>query len=295
MTNKKEIKNGLFELTVKAVILNEEGKVLLIRRSKTDPLNPGKLDLVGGYINDKEIAEDALKREIKEETNLDVEVGPLLGIVDFKNNGKIVNGKGLRYLAYSKGGEVKVDENEHSGFEWLSLDEAINKLEDSGYEKCKRQNIIKVKEYLELQKSMDGWKRCMADFENYKKRQAEAQKDLIKYSTESIVYQILPVLDNFHSSTDHIPEDQKENPWVTGIMYIQKQLEDVLKDNGVEEIEVKEGDEFSPHKHEAIDHETQNMEHGTRESESTNKITKVLSKGYKLGDKVIRAARVVVK
>ena len=136
---------------------------------------------------------------------------------------------------------------------------------------------------------LDGWKRCQADFENYKKRQAEAQKDLIEYSTETVIYQILPVLDNFHASTDHIPEDQKNNPWVTGIMHIQKQLEDVLKDNGVEEIKVEVGDEFSPHIHEAIINDQE-----TKTKEGKNKILKVVQKGYKIGEKVIRAARVVV-
>ena len=100
---------------------------------------------------------------------------------------------------------------------------------------------------------LDGWKRCQADFENYKKRQAESQKDLIRYSTQNIVLQILPVIDNFHASTDHIPEDQKTNSWVVGIMHIQKQLETVLTDNGVEEISVKVGDSFDPAMHEAIE------------------------------------------
>ena len=141
--------------------------------------------------------------------------------------------------------------------------------------------------------NLDGWQRCQADFDNYKKRSNESQKDLIKYAAQSIILQILPVIDNFHASTDHIPEDQKENSWVTGIMYIQKQLENIVSENGVEEIAVKVGDNFDPIYHEAIeDHECKDCK---VDHKYKNKIKKVLTRGYKIGDKVIRAARVVVE
>ena len=143
------------------------------------------------------------------------------------------------------------------------------------------------------QENLDGWQRCQADFENYKKRSAESQKDLIKYATQSIILEILPVIDNFHASTDHIPEEQKDNSLVTGIMYIQKQLENIVTENGVEEIEVKVGDNFDPIYHEAIeDHECVDCK---VDHKYKNKIKKVLTKGYKIGEKVIRAARVVVE
>jgi molecular chaperone GrpE len=152
-------------------------------------------------------------------------------------------------------------------------------------------------EFDELRKkaaeNLDGWQRCQAEFENYKKRAAESQKDMIKYATQNIVLEILPVIDNFHASTDHIPEDQKENPWVTGIMYIQKQLENVLTENGVEEIAVKVGDSFDPIFHEAI--ENKECKACEDREKYKNKITKVLTKGYRIGEKVIRASRVHVE
>lgn len=142
-----------------------------------------------------------------------------------------------------------------------------------------------------------GWKRCLADFENYKKRQVENQKNIGEYLKEDSALQIIPVIDNFHSATEHIPEEQKNVPWVVGIMYIQKQLEDVLKENGVVEMDVKVGDEFDPNLHEAVanSQETRNKEQETMEEENTNKITRVVLKGYKLNEKVIRAARVIVE
>ncbi|TSD00219.1 MAG: chaperone GrpE [Parcubacteria group bacterium Athens0714_25] len=143
---------------------------------------------------------------------------------------------------------------------------------------------------------LDGWKRCQADFENYKKRQEESRKDLLRYSTENIVMQIIPVLDNFQSATAHIPEDQSESAWVQGIMYIQKQLESVLKENGVNEIEVKTGDNFDTKFHEAAqEKECQCAKCDCEKEKFKNKISKIILKGYKIEDKVIRPARVVVE
>jgi molecular chaperone GrpE len=138
----------------------------------------------------------------------------------------------------------------------------------------------KLKEYF------DGWKRCQADFENYRKMQAESGKELMNFATENLVLQMLPILDNFHASTDHVPEDQKDNAWVTGIMHIQKQLETFLKDNGVDEVEAKIGDNFNPELHEALP--------GEKEVKK-NKIAKIISKGYKINHKIIRAVKVIVE
>ncbi len=141
-----------------------------------------------------------------------------------------------------------------------------------------------------------GWQRCQADFENYKKMQAEKQSEMIKYASSNVILQVIPVLDNFHASTNHVPEDQKGNPWVTGIMYIQKQLEQVLADNGVETIDPKVGDEFDPEMHEAVSDSNKPKEHANSSNfEKAGTISKVVLRGYKLGERVIRAARVIVE
>ena len=157
--------------------------------------------------------------------------------------------------------------------------------------------VEQEKEILDMNKKaeeyLEGWKRTQAEFENYRKMQLQSQKDLVKYSTQNVIMQIIPVLDNFHMSTDHIPEDQKTNSWVTGIMYIQKQLENVLSENGVEEIAPKIGENFDPVFHEAIeDKECMHCDSGEK---FQNKIKSVMMKGYKVGERVIRSARVVVE
>ncbi|HBP01326.1 MAG: heat shock protein GrpE [Candidatus Moranbacteria bacterium GW2011_GWE1_49_15] len=158
------------------------------------------------------------------------------------------------------------------------------------------------KEMSELEKKaeeyLEGWKRCQADFENYKKMQGESQKDMARYAAQSVLLEIIPVVDNFHASTAHIPEDQKDGGWVTGIMYIQKQLENVLSENGVSEIEVKVGDSFDPNFHEAISME-ENKIHPVKSAEGGaeqfNRVKKIIQKGYKMGERIIRPAKVTVE
>ena len=142
----------------------------------------------------------------------------------------------------------------------------------------------KAEEYL------NNWKRAVADLENYKKDQAKLMGEFRKFASLDVILQIIPVLDNFNVSLDHVPAQEKDSAWVTGITYIKKQLEDVIKNNGVSEIEVKVGDEFNPVVHEAIDTKETNI--GTKEN---NKIMKVAQKGYKIDGKIIRAAKVVVE
>ncbi|MCD6149890.1 nucleotide exchange factor GrpE [bacterium] len=164
----------------------------------------------------------------------------------------------------------------------------------------KEKNSFPKKDFKkQSQEYLNGWKRCQADFENYKKRQAESQKDIIKYSTENIVTQILPVLDNFQAATEHIPEEQKDSAWVQGITHIQKQLETVLADNGVEEIKIKAGNNFNPEIHEAIAERTTNNEQSAspagKRTMNKSVIKKIILRGYKIGDKIIRPARVTLE
>ncbi|MEI6587831.1 MAG: nucleotide exchange factor GrpE [Candidatus Moraniibacteriota bacterium] len=178
--------------------------------------------------------------------------------------------------------------------------EDVEKAEDVPKEEPKK-DIKKFFKKVEKKESKEdeyllGWRRCMADFENYKKRQQESQKSIGEYLKEDSALQIIPVIDNFHSATEHIPEEQKNVPWVVGVMYIQKQLEDVLKENGVTEMEVEVGDEFDPNLHEAIaSNQKDEAEEGAEKKDLENKIKKVVLRGYKLDEKVIRAARVIVE
>ena len=290
---------SFFGLTVKAVVVNEENQVLLVKRSQKEHSGKGKFDLPGGKLDIGENIKAGLEREIKEEVGIEVELGPILYAFDFgeKYNDQyeigdktlLVGGKGLRYLAYYCGGDIKLS-CEHDGWEWADIDEALKKFGEDDFEKDKKVAIKRAQEYLEMKKSLDGWRRCLADFENYKKRQIEERKDLAKYANLNLILEILPVVDNFQASTGHIPVDQKDSPWVVGIMHIQKQLEKILEDNNLQEIVVRPGDTFNPEVMEAIgNNESQ------KNKEDKNIVAKVLTRGYQIGDRVARAARVMVE
>jgi molecular chaperone GrpE len=294
-----ENKKSFFEITAKAVILNEKDEILLLKRSKEYHHGAEKWDLPGGKLEAGENIEKGLLREIKEELGISVDLGPIIYICDFekKYDRKIeisserllIAGKGIRFIAYYKEGEIKLS-NEHGEFKWLPMKEALKNFGDTDFEKDKKVSLAKAEEYIELIKSLDGWKRCQADLENYKKEQARRMEDFRDFTRTDFLMQILPVLDNFHASTEHVPVDQKNSPWVSGIMHIQKQLEQVLKDGGVSEIEVKVGDEFNPEMHEAVASE---QESESSEQKNNSKIKKIVQKGYRMNGKIIRAAKVI--
>ena len=97
-----------------------------------------------------------------------------------------------------------------------------------------------------------------------------------------VISQILPVLDNFEASLSHVPEKEKNSAWVAGITHIKRQIEDMLRNNGVEEIAVKIGDKFDPEVHEAV-------------AGKGEKVKKVMQKGYRINRKILRAVRVEVE
>jgi len=287
------------EAIVGALIVNKEGKILLSPGKKWG----GKYTIFGGHVELGETLEEAVKREAKEETGLDVEVINKIRFGESIFDKAFYKKRHFIYLdflcKYDGDGEaVKTNEEFEDSFKWYSVEEALKLAEVQGTLEI----IEAYKKYLENKNNLDGWKRCQADFENYKKMQAQSLKDLAKYATQNIVLQLIPVLDNFHMSTEHVPKEQKNSGWVVGIMHIQKQLENILSENGVEEITTKEGDKFNPEIHEAVENSSQSIVHSSEkgkndhEPRTTNQelIKKILMKGYKMGDKIIRPAKVIV-
>jgi nucleoside triphosphatase len=267
------------EPVVGALIVNDTGKILLGRGKKWG----GKYTCFGGHVELGEKLEDAVKREVKEETGLDVEIVDKLLFQDSvfeKDFHKKMHFVFTDFLCKFDGedGSVIVNEEYEKEFGWFSVDEAMKLDMATG-----TRNIIKnYLSYLESKKCLNSWKRCQADFENYKKDQARYQEEFRKYAKMDVVEQILPVLDNFEASLAHVPDDKKENKWVEGIVYIKRQLEDILKNNDVDEIEVKAGDKFDPELHHAV-------------TGKGDKVKKVLQKGYRVNGRIVRAARVEVE
>lgn len=283
----------LFQLSQKVVLYDPtQKKFLVLKDAFTDSEfynELGPWDLPGGRVHEGEAMEDAVIREVAEE----------VGNVDFELQG-VVNGCTLTvstkedrhrkvhhfYLGIYKQGEVTVSD-EHTEYRWVTLEEVAK---DPEYKPWLVEALKRAALSLDDNEYLTDLKRLQADFENYKKRQQESQKELGGYLIEKLVLDIIPVLDNFRAATSHVPEEQKSSPWVTGIQYIEKQLETVLTENGVTMIEAEPGTLFDPSLHEAVGTE----ETKDKKDDEQHKITKVLQKGYKVGNKVVRAARVNV-
>lgn len=128
-------------------------------------------------------------------------------------------------------------------------------------------------------------KRIQADFINYRKRVEEEKLRHTKFGRESAIMAILPVIDNFERSFDHIPKELSDNDWVTGVKAVAKQLADALKSLGVEKI-LSVGQEFNPDLHEALQ-----VDDGPGKKDI---VTAEIQPGYTMDGEVIRHALVKV-
>ncbi|MFA5030321.1 MAG: nucleotide exchange factor GrpE [Patescibacteria group bacterium] len=133
---------------------------------------------------------------------------------------------------------------------------------------------------------LDGWKRAKADYLNLKKETEKKLEESMQYANAALILQMLPINDHFKLAMEHIPEAEKENTWVKGIIHIRKEFQDLLKQFGIEEIKTI-GETFDPEFHEAVSKEK-------AEGIESGKIIKEAQPGYKLFNKVLQHARVVV-
>lgn len=135
-----------------------------------------------------------------------------------------------------------------------------------------------------LKDANDKFLRTLAEYDNYRKRSVREKEQAYADSKASVLSEILPVLDNFERAAGN--RDASLEDYQKGINMIFKQFQDILTKLGVESFGEK-GDAFDPNLHSAVMHTEE-------EGEPENAISEVFSKGYKLGDKILRPAVVKV-
>ncbi len=179
--------------------------------------------------------------------------------------------------------QIDNEENENREKEEEILEETENKEineevsdSDSETEKMKQDLDNLNSQYLRL----------AADFDNYRKRQAQERESLLKYGAQECMKKIIEVVDNFDRAMQSVENIDNVDKMKETFFVLNKQLMDSLSKLGLEQIK-SVGEKFDPNMHEAI-MQTQTDEY----PEET--IIKELQKGYKLGDKVIRPALVDV-
>lgn len=136
----------------------------------------------------------------------------------------------------------------------------------------------------ELAEAKDKYLRLYAEFENHRRRTAKEKLDMIQSANEQLIKALLPVVDDFERAEKASAEATEKGS--EGFLLIQAKLKKVLDQFGVKAMEVK-GD-FNPDFHEAI------TQVPVPDESMKGKIVDVVEKGYMLGDKVIRFAKVVV-
>lgn len=163
---------------------------------------------------------------------------------------------------------AEVTEDGNAAAETLSLEEQLEAAE------------AKAAEYLE------GWQRARAEFANARKRMDKERAAAYGNAKVDIMTSLLPIIDDFERAIETAPPEVSENSWYEGIELVSRKLLNLLEKEGIERIETV-GQPFDPNFHEAI------MQESSDEYES-GIIVRELQSGYKLEDRVVRPALVVV-
>ena len=161
-------------------------------------------------------------------------------------------------------------------------------------EAMSKDKIKKLREDLKTSQAekadyLANWQKERADFINYKKGEDERKKQTLEYAREGFVEELLPVLDGYDMAFANKEAWEKvDKNWRMGVEYIHQQLLKVLADNGISEINPKIGDTPDSNLHDMIE----NVE--TDEESKDHTVAQIMQKGYKLGSRVLRPARVKV-
>ena len=131
-----------------------------------------------------------------------------------------------------------------------------------------------------------GWQRAQADYQNLKRQTDKEKQEMGSFVRAAMLVQLVPMLENFRRAFQHVPEDQRSAEWVVGLQHVQKQIEDLLTQNGLTEIPAKD-EQFDPMLHEAVAKEK-------KEGIASGTILDVLQSGWKLEGNVVVPSKVTV-
>lgn len=178
------------------------------------------------------------------------------------------------------------EEQNDNYIEFIESDEDGNPATKKDIEKKLRNELKEIKK--ERDEYLTGWQRAKADYINLQKELNEAKINASLLSKEKVINTILPVLDSFDMAMANTEAwNNVDKNWRQGIEYIYQQLSKSLNDLDV--IKINEIDvDFNPNIHQPIN--TVN----TEDNNLDDKIAKIVQAGYKMGDRIIRPARVEV-
>jgi molecular chaperone GrpE len=133
---------------------------------------------------------------------------------------------------------------------------------------------------------LDQWRRATAEFSNYKKRTDRERVEFQKSATTGFIMRLLPAIDDFDRAFDNLPHDLVGHDWVSGIQMVRQKMHALLDQEGVEPI-VCAGEMFDPVLHEAVTYEES-------DDHAEGQVIDVLESGYRVGERILRPAKVRV-
>jgi len=266
-----------------AFIFNDKDELFLMK----SPQWKDKYTCPGGKIELGESIESATKREVKEETNMDIEEIELLGVFDGLDLDKYFT-KGHKHLIFiNNKARVKklkkiILNDEGTEYKWMSVNEWLSRDDLGKYTKQAIELYLKEKDEYE-----DMYKRALADYQNLLRQSNDDKIKFAKYANEQILLDLLPVFDNLKLAMKHSDEELKKNPWFAGVEHVTGQFNNVLESVGVSEIKPV-NEKFDHNRMEAIEKDE------TKDKKKDGIVSREIKTGYKLKDKVISPALVAV-
>jgi len=154
---------------------------------------------------------------------------------------------------------------------------------EAGPEDASRLKALLDEEREKAQSYMQSWQRAAADYQNFKRRVEEERSETARFANASLIINLLPLIDDLERALHNVDIALAGLTWVDGIRLIYRKFQAVLEMAGVAEIEA-DGQMFDPAVHEAV----------AQVPGEEGKIISVAQRGYRLGDRVIRPAMVIV-
>ena len=165
--------------------------------------------------------------------------------------------------------KAEIEEEEQEDIKSVEID-PIEKLQD------------------ELAEAKDKFLRLYSEYDNYRRRTAKEKLDMMQTANENLLLSLLPVLDDFERAVSAFSDQKSLDAVKEGMNLIFQKFDNILQQKGLKQMDTKQGIKFDTDLHEAI------TQIPAPKSKLKGKIVDTVEKGYYLGDKVIRHARVVI-
>jgi molecular chaperone GrpE len=185
--------------------------------------------------------------------------------------------------------EAVEEQKGQSQKEQKSSEEAVNESNNSEEQSSEvDETTEETKKAKEQEDYKDRYLRLFAEFENFRKRTSRERLELFASANQELMTALLPVLDDFDRASKQLPNDENAKTYVEGLELIRGKFHKTLVSKGLKSMEIEAGEAFDVDRMEAI------TKIPAPSDELKGKVVDVIEQGFKLGDKIIRYARVVV-